>query len=525
MGNLNITQMVASQNNKETTSNDSDNELDLALSDNEAILVDDTNARTITATEWTRNMRFTLANDSPVPTAAVVVTVPTTLKGIFLVRNDLSFEASFIVAGQGSGPIVEAGETGMLSSDGTTVIAASLSTSSPSSQPNQKSKFIPVGSSTIVPTAAGGSAVLATVATTANRPDITSLDFDQTASEHAQLRHIFEEAAHAGNVSMQFVWSHAAATTFGLLMQVKGVSIGDDETIDVAFGIAREIDDTGGTTDDLYTTAETGFIKFLTPAQDDLIVMDIARDIADTLDVDARLIGVILHWWDNIPLDSSWASVSLMAGFDGIDGDTTVDDESDGAHAATYTADAQCDRAQSKFSVGSLLIDGTGDVVTFADHADFEIPTEDFTMEGWFRWNTDPAAFQFLTGKWLTAGSQKSYAILYDGIANDLEFFTSTNGSTSNIDISEAFSPNLNQWYHIAVDFDGTTYRLYVDGVVLGTSTTLRTMFAGTATFSVGGQAAGADPFDGWADEVRLTKGVARYAGAFTPPTGPFPRG
>lgn len=122
MGNLNITQVSASQNNKETTINDQNNELDLALSEVSAILVDNTNARTLTAAEWTRAQQFAIQNDSPVPTDVITLTTPATTKGIFSVFNQTSFTVTVVASGQtAAGVVVSPGAIRMMSHNGTNV--------------------------------------------------------------------------------------------------------------------------------------------------------------------------------------------------------------------------------------------------------------------------------------------------------------------------------------------------------------------------------------------------------------------
>lgn len=221
--------------------------------------------------------------------------------------------------------------------------------------------------------------------------------------------------------------------------------------------------------------------------------------------------------------DRYFSDVVVLLHGEGVDASTTITDSSSIGRVFTASGNAQIDTAQYKYGGASILFDGTGDYVSTVDVADLEIGAQDFTLEGFFRWDVDGSAFQLLAGKWISSGNQRSYGVFRDGSGNDLELLISNNGSTTTTKITVDWNPVLSTWYHVAVDFDGTTYRLYVDGVVLGTATTLISTFDGTAGFSVGAQGDGVSEFDGWADEVRLTIGTARYAGAFTPPERSFP--
>lgn len=81
-----------------------------------------------------------------------------------------------------------------------------------------------------------------------------------------------------------------------------------------------------------------------------------------------------------------------------------------------------------------------------------------------------------------------------------------------------------NQWQHLAFCRSGSSTRMFVNGVQIGSTAT----FSGTfrmdviGKFFVVGVEGGAD-FNGYIDEVRITKGVARYTSNFTPPSAAFP--
>lgn len=162
--------------------------------------------------------------------------------------------------------------------------------------------YVPV--SQMRPNASGGSAALATIATAAGQPDITSLDFDATTQEHAQFSLRMPKSWDEGTVTAIFEWSHASTTVnFGVVWGIAATAASDTDAIGTAFGTAQEITDTGGTTNALYKTSETAAITASgTPAENDTLFFRVYRkaaDGADTLAVDARLHGVTLIYTTN----------------------------------------------------------------------------------------------------------------------------------------------------------------------------------------------------------------------------------
>jgi hypothetical protein len=159
---------------------------------------------------------------------------------------------------------------------------------------------IPIMAPAMLPSATGGCAALATLATSANHPDLQSLDFDSTTAEYAQFSIAMPKSWNEGTVTASFIWAHpATATNFGVRWGLQAVAVSDDDTIDVAYGTAQEVTDTGGTTSDLYRSAETSAITIAgTPAAEDTVYFRVYRDPAnggDTLAVDAKLLGVVVH--------------------------------------------------------------------------------------------------------------------------------------------------------------------------------------------------------------------------------------
>jgi hypothetical protein len=169
---------------------------------------------------------------------------------------------------------------------------------------NLRSLWIP--SAGIRPSSSGGCAALALVATSANQPDISSLDFDATTAEYAQFWVRMPKNWNESTITAAFYWSHASTTTnFGVRWGIQGVAISDDDTIGVAYGTAQEVTDTGGTTNDLYVSNSTGSITIAgTPAAGDMCAFRVYRDPAngaDNMAIDARLHGVALFYTTDTP--------------------------------------------------------------------------------------------------------------------------------------------------------------------------------------------------------------------------------
>ncbi len=93
--------------------------------------------------------------------------------------------------------------------------------------------------------------------------------------------------------------------------------------------------------------------------------------------------------------------------------------------------------------------------------------------------------------------------------------------------VDRAWTPSLGVWYHLAVTRHSGLVYIFVDGVLLGGSAVLtaNVQAASGNALNIGAlryNSSIIQHFNGSIDEVRITKGVARYTENFTPPTEPF---
>lgn len=209
-------------------------------------------------------------------------------------------------------------------------------------------------------------------------------------------------------------------------------------------------------------------------------------------------------------VDPYASSVSLYLKGDGPNASTTFIDSSPAPKTVTAVGNAQISTAQSKSGGASMLFDGSGDYVEVSSNTAFEFGTGDFTIELWFYMSTLPATFALFSG---CAGRNFYFGI---GTYSGNRYLISYDGSAELNQVSGT-SITAGTWYHAAHCRSGGTARLFLNG------NEVRSGSFGSITGTTGYQV-GASPFyaqyyfNGYIDDFRITKGVARYTSNFTPP-------
>ncbi len=221
------------------------------------------------------------------------------------------------------------------------------------------------------------------------------------------------------------------------------------------------------------------------------------------------------------------SDTKLMMHFEEADGGTAFDDSSASAHnPAGGGANEQVDVDQKKFGIGSLLLDGTGDYVTVADSADWFMSTSEFTVDFWVRFNALPSATNMMLFAQFADGDNFAACHLDEsGGVYTLKFEIEV-ANTTTVSLSGTWTtPAVGTWYHIAVirGWSGNVndWAITVDGTSLGTLISESDAWPNmVAAFEVGRGRAGAasTDFNGWKDEIRVSKGVSRWLANFMPP-------
>ena len=214
------------------------------------------------------------------------------------------------------------------------------------------------------------------------------------------------------------------------------------------------------------------------------------------------------------PVDEEFGNVSLLLHGDGTNGSTTIVDSSPSPKAITVFGDAQISTAIADpfggTDVGVLAFDGAGDYITTSADSAFQLGTGDFTVEFWAR----PSASNDNDGVFTFGTSSSSLAVYI--LNNSWRIATSGSGG---IQVAAAI---LNTWQHVAVTRSGTSLRFFLNGIQSGLTISNSTNFVDNQ-LNIGYYFNTNFAYNGFIDEFRLTKSLARYTSNFTPPTAPFP--
>ena len=204
----------------------------------------------------------------------------------------------------------------------------------------------------------------------------------------------------------------------------------------------------------------------------------------------------------------------LMLHCDGANDGTTFTDTSDSAHTVTPAGNTHTDTAVKKFGTASAQFDGTGDELEIANSDDFNFGTGDFTIDFWARFDSVSTNNQQLIFK-----RNVTYTgdyILWWSSTNGITITTGAGGSGTDSSQGATTGWADDTWYHIAVVRNGTALKVYRDGTSL-VSATNSTDLDNTGNLFIA-SSDGSGYFTGYMDEIRISKGIARWTAAFTPP-------
>lgn len=203
----------------------------------------------------------------------------------------------------------------------------------------------------------------------------------------------------------------------------------------------------------------------------------------------------------------------LMLPFEGSNNDTTTTDRSSTGHSITFNGGAKISTTQEKFGSSSLYLDGNGDYLSLAAHADFNFGTGDFTWECWVRFDSVTISGEYLFAA--ATGSSGFFIFRWDGGGGGSGNWSYGYSAGGN---NWADTLSADTWYHLAVVRSSGDIKVYRDGVEKGSAWTHNVSLNPSSGMFIG-KSHGTEYIAGYLDDFRMTKGVARYTSNFTPST------
>jgi hypothetical protein len=162
----------------------------------------------------------------------------------------------------------------------------------------------------------------------------------------------------------------------------------------------------------------------------------------------------------------------------------------------------------------------SGTYLATANQATFALSSGNFTIEGWLNASAAGADPMTLIRSWD-----------YDGtnfVGFRLEVRSAADGGKLAFYVQTTYilegTYTANTWVHFAIVKNGSTAVMYINGVATSAPATCNILGPVTGLAYIGVYTPPANYLlTGYIDDLRITKGVARYTANFTPPTAAFP--
>jgi hypothetical protein len=325
----------------------------------------------------------------------------------------------------------------------------------------------------------------------------------QTGQLYLNRSNVSIAAGPSAGVLTTGAWHHLAATWDGSTYRIffNGTSVASTSSTSPLANVSGDL---------VIGTYTNSTVYDLNGYIDDLrITKGVARYTANFTPPDAP-------FYPRTPDDPDYASVSLLLPMDGTNGSTTFVDRSPTPKTVTAVGNAQISTAQSQFGGASGYFDGDGDWLTVPHSSDFDFGSGNFTVELWAYQTAYQGFYNTLIARW---GSPNIWILYVSGGA--VSFLPSANGTGNDGFGMGVGGFTLNTWHHIAVVRSGSQITVYRDGIGGTPGSFPGSLFTASSALVIGTNLGGPTgrSAQGYIDDVRITKGVARYTANFTPPT------
>jgi hypothetical protein len=217
--------------------------------------------------------------------------------------------------------------------------------------------------------------------------------------------------------------------------------------------------------------------------------------------------------------DPNSTNISLLLMCDGANGSTTFIDTV--GKTVTNVGSTAIATLPAKFGTGCASFNGSSQYLTVPDSTDLNLATGDFTVETWYNISATPGISSALitrcSSNVLTAADLQYFIGFVSGGTLTARIYSASTIYT----VADLSGPlNDSKWHHVALVRSGNVFSFYVDGKLRGSITQAITLNNGAWSTYIGGntQSGTTYYYNGYQDDIRITKGIARYTANFQAP-------
>lgn len=205
--------------------------------------------------------------------------------------------------------------------------------------------------------------------------------------------------------------------------------------------------------------------------------------------------------------------------------DNNVTDSSTSANVVS-NSDVTFNSSTKKFGGYSAYFNGSSSYLSVPDSADWVFGSGDFTIETWINFNRLPSVVGNAANIYIQRDDDNNAILLNVSTSDSIRFIVISSG-VSLADYSFTWNPTVGLWYHLAIVRSGSSLLLFINGTLTswtstGVSISTNSVPDFSAQVQIGGRTDTAHWFEGYLDEYRVSKGIARWTTSFTVANFPY---
>jgi len=221
----------------------------------------------------------------------------------------------------------------------------------------------------------------------------------------------------------------------------------------------------------------------------------------------------------------------LLIHSDTTEGSTDFTDDSDSAHDIIRYGDVDSpshSTATSTFGATSMYFDGTGDYLKLDPSEDWDFGTGDFTIDFWAMRTADVSdVFGLISNfEYQNPVNNRAWTILINSSEKIVSYVSYDGTDPGSVNLVDPDPLSINTWHHIAFVYDSTNNKLllFVNGMKKVETSYSQGVYDNTQGVVIGRMQPNSEGryFQGYLDEIRISKGIARWTSDFTPPISEY---